>query len=238
MSHSATLQIVNATNFKLSNTYSHEYQMVAFSFADVDLMDYKPFTIDFYDGHHDEDDGAEATYAINDDSGNPQFTIQFASHNYESLHYISVKCLSDASSKAYVVVTSGNGGVINPTSANDLYWYLFEPNANPDDPANPDPHATSANDPAAYFIGYVNDAVMGLGIIDLNVLFPPQVSTSQTSTAQKTTAQKSTSQTLTAPTSTPNPNVATYSTAIKNGLSANQKTALSNALNVLFPVST
>jgi hypothetical protein len=196
--------------------------MVGFAPADVDLMDYKPFTIDFYDGHHDEDDGASATYTIEDSAGNPQFTIQFASHNYESLHYISVKCLSDASSKGYVVVTSGNGGVINLTSANDLYWYLFEPNANPDAPANPDPHATSANDPAAYFIGYVNNAVMGLGIVDLNVLFPPQTSTSQKSTS---------------PTSTANPNVATYSTAIKNGLSANQKTALSNVLTTRFPVS-
>ena len=148
--------------------------------------------------------------------------IQFRSHDYESLHYMAVKCLNDASSKSYVVVTNGNGPVINPANPNDLYWYLFEPNANPDDPANPDPHATSSNDPAAYFIGYVNNAIMGLGIVDLNVLFPPQPSS----------AQKSSSQT-----STPNPNVATYATAIKNGLTANQKIALSNALNVLFPVS-
>jgi hypothetical protein len=46
----------------------------------------------------------------------------------------------------------------------------------------------------------------------------------------------STSSKSTSPTSTPNPNVATYATAIKNGLSADQKIALSNALNVLIPV--
>jgi hypothetical protein len=225
MTHSATLQIVNATNFTLSPTYTHQYQMVDFALTDVNYKDYKCFTIDFYDGHHDEDDGAEFTYAItisdSDSSKNPQFMIQFRSHDYESLHYIAVKCLCDASSQSYVVVTNGNSPVLNPANPNDLYWYLFEPNPNPDDPANRDPHATSSNDPAAYFIGYVNNAVMGLGIVDLNMLFQPVPSTSSKSTS---------------PTSTPNPNVATYATAIKNGLSADQKIALSNALNVLIPV--
>lgn len=212
MTHSATLQIVNATNFKLSKGNSSESQMEDFAFADVNNKAYQDFNVDFYSGHHDEDDGASVPYTIEDSSGNPQFTIQFKSHDYESLHYIAVKCLSDASSKSYVVVTNGNSGVAYPTNANDSYWYLFEPNANPDDPANPDPHATSANDPAAYFIGYVNGAVMGLGIVDLNLLFPPQTSTL-----------------------TPNPNVATYSAAIKNGLSTDQKNILSNALSVFGP---
>lgn len=242
MTHSATLQIVNATNFKLSKTNSStESQMEDFAFADVNPMDYHPFDVNFYSGHNDQNDAANVFYMTEDDSDSmteddsmtevgsvyPQFVIQFNSHDYESLHYIAVGCLNDASSQSYVVVTNGNSGVINPTNANDLYWYLFQPNPNPDDPANPDPHATSANDPTAYFIGYVNDAVMGLGIVDLNVLFPPQSSTSQDSISQQSTS----------PTLTANPNVAIYSAAIKNGLSNNQKTALSHALDVLFPAS-
>lgn len=165
MAHSTDFELLNVTTNKLtySSSSSHEYQMTNWQFSNVAPKNYTTFYVEFFSGHNDEDDGAEAYYTISDSSGN-QFVIQGRSTN-DSAHYLQVECQSGTT--AYVlaipdttsgVITSSQQGIIEVLNSGNFHainWYPYNANT-------------------TYKIGTVegDGTTLGFGIIDLTLLFP------------------------------------------------------------------
>ena len=134
--------------------------METWSFTNIGNKNYLTFPVSFFDGSHDEDDGAEQNYAYNGDI----FQIQAHSDDH-SRHYLKVLSLSQGEGNL-VLVTNSSGAVLGPMLTNTLAWMSLSA-------------ASDSTTPPVIGQVVTNQTSLGVGLVDLSLLFsdPNDVST-------------------------------------------------------------
>jgi hypothetical protein len=161
MADLSTFQVVNGTGQPLVASYNHHYQMNTWSFSNIGNANYTNFTVKFFDGSHDEDDGAEQNYSY---GGSDVIQIQARSDDHSN-HFLKVLAL-DASNPNLVLVTNAAGLIIGALPTSPPTWSSLSAASDPQNPA---------------MIGELtsNLGYLGLGLVDLSLLFsdPSQLQT-------------------------------------------------------------
>jgi hypothetical protein len=165
MAEICTLYISNLTTTDLVTVTSPPpYQMTTWSFpSTIANMTTVGVDVQFYNGHYDEDDGAEQNYALSSNKSATLFDVYATSDN-SSVHYLSVRSLG-ASNPQYAVIALCSGSTLLGASQSAVQWGALTGVTT----ATPQSHT-----PPPYEIGPIttDGMSMAIAIVDLAVLLP------------------------------------------------------------------
>jgi len=149
MATTCTIQIVNCTKDFLSGSSDYKYQMTAWSFGNTPQLNYNSYNVGFASKTNDQDDEGKATFT---NSTQSIWQLQGESRK-GSAHYLQAMILGTGST--LVVATSGTGTITNPLDPTLVSWNVLN----------------GGNVMLPIGTINTNGQYMGLGLVDLAVLF-------------------------------------------------------------------
>src|SRR5262245_40302835 len=146
-------QVLNGTGGLLPATYSHQYQMDVWQFSNIGNKNFQNYSVVFFTGTSDEDDGAEQNYSY---QGKDILQIQARSDDH-STHRLQVLAL-ETNVGDLVLVVNANGPILAPLQPNQLLWSSLMA-------------ASKSQSPLLIGTLTSNQTSLGLGLIDLSLIF-------------------------------------------------------------------